>query len=151
MSQAAKSGNDSLVINQHIFANFADGDYCHLTYPNKVSVAKTGKNGNTIYAQNAMGLLANFSLRLIRGSTDDQYCQQLLNLQNNNYAGTALLSGTYVKVIGDGQGNLINDTYILGGGTIEQIPEGKSNAEGDTVQSVVEYKFVFANAPRVIA
>lgn len=150
MSVAAMSGNDSLVLNNNVFSDFADGDYLHLTFPNKIANAKTGKNGNTIFAQNAMGNLGNLSIMLIRGSADDQFLQQLLNLQQNNFQGTVLMSGQYVKQIGDGQGNVIADTYVISGGVLEQIPEAKSNAEGDTKQSVVEYKLVFALAPRSI-
>lgn len=150
MSTVALSGNDTLTLNNRIFADFADGTVADLEYPNNIANVKTGKNGNSIYALNETGKQADFKLRLIRGSSDDKYLNSLLAQQQANFAGFPLIFGTFIKKLGDGTGNIASDTYIVAGGIfVKQVP-AKSNVEGDTEQSVSMYEFKFSNAPRVI-
>lgn len=150
MSTVALSGNDSCMLNNRIFADYADGDYGKLTFPNDIAAVKTGKNGNSIYALNTTGLQSEFELRLIRGSADDKYLNGLLAQQNANFEGTVLLFGSVIKKIGDGKGNITNDTYVMSGGVFTRQVDTKMNAEGDTEQSVSIYRIKFSNSPRVI-
>ncbi len=150
MSTVALSGNDTVVINDHVFNDFAEGNVVELTFPNDIANVKTGKNGNTIYGLNEMGKQCDLKMRLIRGSNDDIFMNQLLNLQYNNFAETVLMQGSFIKKIGDGQGNIINDTYILGGGVFIKQVEGLSNVEGDATQSVSVYQMKFGLSPRAI-
>jgi hypothetical protein len=152
MSTVAMSGNDSVIMNGRIFRDFGDGDFAQLEFPNEIAQVKTGKNGNSIYSINESGKQASLKLKVIRGSADDKYLQQLLNLQNipANFPATVLSTGTLVKNIGDGQGNVSQDTYVLSGGIFTKIPGAKSNAEGDVEQSTVMYEMKFSNAPRVL-
>jgi hypothetical protein len=150
MSTVALSGSDVVNINNRVFADVADGDFANLTYPNEIANVKTGKNGNSIYSFNATGKQCDFVIRVIRGSSDDKFLNNLLSLQDNNFAGTVLLVGEFIKKIGDGEGNVASDTYILSGGIFVKRVEAKSNAEGDTEQSVAIYTMRFANAPRAI-
>lgn len=150
MASAALSGNDTSTINNHLFTDLADGDCVVLSYPNDIAQVKTGKNGNSIYALNESGKQCELIFKLIRGSNDDQFMNNLLILQQSNFAGWPLMIGTFIKKVGDGQGNIASDTYILGGGIfIKQVP-AKSNQEGDPQQSTVEYHMKFSNAPRAI-
>jgi hypothetical protein len=144
------SGSDTLVLNNRVFSDFADETVAELTFPTDIAQLKTGKNGNSIYALNESGKQCEFKIRLIRGSSDDQFLQNLLNQQQANFAGTVLLQGQFVKKLGDGQGNVTSDTYILGGGVFTKQVEGKSNVAGDTEQSVAIYMMKFSNAPRVL-
>jgi hypothetical protein len=73
-----------------------------------------------------------------------------LAAQDQNFAGTVLMIGEFVKKIGDGAGGIANDTYITSGGIFLKRVNAKSNVEGDTGQSVSEYKMKFSNAPRTI-
>lgn len=150
MPTVVMSGKDTLVINGHSFNDFADGDVAKVTFPNDISAVKTGKNGNSIYSLNASGLQADLEVKVLRGSADDKFLNNLLNLQNNNFEGFPLMSGTFVKVLGDGQGNIQYDTYILGGGIFSKNVEAKSNVEGDTDQSTSTYMLKFSNSPRVL-
>lgn len=150
MSTVSLSGNDSVVINNRVFADFADGDIVDLTFPNDIAQVKTGKNGNSIYALNETGKQAEMKLRVMRGSSDDKFLNNLLVQQQANFAGTILLIGQFVKKIGDGLGNITSDTYILGGGVFTKVPEAKSNVEGNTDQSIVLYTLKWTNAPRAI-
>lgn len=150
MSTIALSGSDSFKLNNRIFSDFADGDFVVLDYPNDIANVKTGKNGNSIYSLNETGRQADATIRLIRGSADDKFMNNLLALQQNNFAGFTLMIGEFVKRMGDGAGNLANDTYIAGGGIFTKFVPAKSNAEGDTDQSVSTYHVKFSNVPRVI-
>jgi hypothetical protein len=138
------------VLNGQPLSDFADGNCVELTFPNGIANVKTGKNGNAIFGFNASGVQAEVKLRIIRGGNDDKFLQNLLTQQNNNFAATVLLTGTFVKKLGDGAGNVTSDTYILGGGVFEKIPEGKSNVEGETEQSIAMYSVKFATAIRVL-
>lgn len=150
MSTVAMSGSDTIKINNRILADLADGDCVALTFPNDIMQVKTGKNGNSIYGLNESGKQCEFTLRIIRGSADDKFMQNLLSQQQSNSAGFALMIGEFVKRIGNGAGAITNDTYITSGGAFVKQVEAKSNVEGDTEQSIAIYHIKFSNAPRVL-
>lgn len=150
MSTVAMSGDDTLILNNRILTDFADQDCAVLTFPNKIAAAKTGKNGNTIYSMNQMGKQAELSMRIIRASADDKFLNNLLSQQQGNFSGFPLLIGSFIKNIGDGQGNVAKDTYQTSGGIFLEIPMAKTNTEGQEEQSVAIYKLLFSLAPRVI-
>lgn len=151
MPGIALSGNDTIIIQQRTLTDLADANCVELTYPNDIANLKIGKNGNAIYGLNTTGQMAESKIRVLRGSQDDQFMNGLLNAQQNNFAGTVLMFGQFIKKIGDGAGNITSDTYILSGGVFTKIPEAKSNVEGDTEQSVVIYTIKWANQPAVRA
>jgi hypothetical protein len=151
MGAVALSGNDTIQINNTILQDLADGDCVVLTFPNEIAVPKIGKNGNAIYGLNTTGQMSEVKIKVLRASSDDQTLLGLLNLQQQNFAGTVLLQGQFIKKIGDGQGNITSDTYIMEGGVFTKIPEAKTNVEGDVAQSVAEYTIKFANSPTVRA
>lgn len=150
MSTIALSGQDAVVLNGRVFSDLADGNCVELRFPTDIMQVKTGKNGNSIYALNESGKQCEVDLRVVRGSADDKFLLNLLSNQQANPPGFPLMQGEFVKLIGDGKGNISNDTYVISGGVFVKIPEAKSNVEGDTEQSVVIYRMKFSNAPRVI-
>lgn len=151
MSTVAMSGSDTIKINNRILADLADTDTAVLTFPNDIASVKTGKNGNSIYGLNETGKQCELVLRIIRGSADDKFLNNLMANQQNGFASFILMTGEFVKRIGDGLGNVANDTYITSGGVFTKQIEAKSNIEGDTEQSVAIYHLKFSNAPRIIA
>lgn len=151
MSTFTVTSNDTLVLNDHVFNDLATDDVTVITFGADFTNRKTGKNGNTIYAQNAQGKNCDLMLKVLRGSSDDQFMQQLINSSPNDYPSKVLLSGTFVKRLGDGQGNVKSDTYVLKGGAIARNPDGKENVGGDTAQAEVMYKVLFASGDRNIA
>lgn len=150
MSTIALSGNDSVVINDHIFADQADANVAELTFPNDIANVKTGKNGNAIYGLNESGRQCELKIRVVRGSTDDKFLNGLLANQQSNFAGFTLMTGQFIKKLGDGKGKVTSDTYILSGGVFTKQVEGKTNVEGEPDQSVAMYTMKFSNAPRAI-
>lgn len=150
MTTTAMSGNDTIIINNRVYSDFGDGAVVELTFPSDIAQVKTGKNGNSIYGLNTTGLQCELKLRLIRGSSDDIFTNNLLQQQNLNFAGFPLMIGQFIKKIGDGFGNITSDTYILGGGVFTKQVEAQSNVEGSTDQSIAVYMMKFTNAPRAI-
>lgn len=150
MSVVALSGSDTLMINNRILSDLADGDAAALTFANDIANLKTGKNGNSIYSFNASGKECEVKIRLIRGSADDKFLNNLMAQQQSNFAGIVLMNGEFIKKIGDGAGVISSDTYIMSGGIFTKMIEAKSNVEGDTEQSVSVYTLKFSNAPRVL-
>ncbi len=150
MSTVAITGDDTLTIIDHTFHDLADGDYSMLDFPNELSVVKTGKNGNSIYSFNETGRQATLKLRVVRASADDKYLLNLITQFKANPAGFILMYGTFVKKLGVGTGVVSSDTYILSGGVFTKEVAVKSNAEGDTEQSVSIWEMKFTLAPRVI-
>ncbi len=144
------TSNDTLTLNNHVFNDLSVGDVTTITFPNPLVNRKTGKNGNTIFAQNANGLNADLVLRVMRGSTDDEYLQQLINTSPTDFPSTVLLAGTFVKRLGDGQGNVKSDTYVLQGGVISKLVDGKENVEGDVTQAESVYNVIFASGQRTL-
>lgn len=152
MSTVALSGSDTININNRILADLADADAVTLTFPNNIAAVKTGKNGNSLYALNESGKQCEAKIRVIRGSNDDKFLNNLLEQQDSsgNFAQTVLMIGQFIKKIGDGLGNVASDTYIVSGGIFTKRLEAKSNYDGDTEQSVVVYTIMFSKSPRAI-
>lgn len=147
---ASLTGNDTLVIAGINIVDVCDGDWFMYNFENDLANAKRGKNGNTIFAENAMGLLANATLRVLRGSYNDTQLNSLMQSQFDDFSAFVLLDGQFVKRVGDGQGNITNDTGRMSGGIFKRAVDAKSNAEGDTDQSVSVYNFIFAEIDRAI-
>lgn len=150
MSTIALSGSDTIVINNRPLADLADADCATLEFPNDIANVKTGKDGNAIYGLNESGKQCEVKLRVVRGSDDDKFLNNLQTQQQANFAGFTLMIGQFVKQLGDGQGVISSDTYIMSGGVFTKPPMAKTNVEGDTEQSVAIYTLKFSNAPRVI-
>jgi len=151
MPSFSLTGADTAIIGGITLVDVADGDWFTVTFPNMLAEVKTGKNGNSLFASNATGQQSEATLRLIRGSYNDKQMDALLQQQIQNFAAFALLDGQFTKNIGDGQGNISPDKYVSQGGMFTYNVDAKSNAEGDTEQSVSVYRFKFANMQRVLS
>lgn len=147
------TGKDTIAVGSRglaprILADLADGDTGVLDFPNNLVEAKTGKNGNTIYAFNSTGKVVTLNIRVIRGSADDKYLNGEMNRYLQDPAAYTLIDGEIVKRIGDGEGNITNDVYSLDGGVVQKMPATKENVEGDTEQAVTIWQVIFANSDR---
>jgi hypothetical protein len=145
------TGNDTIIIAARVFRDLADGNVGMIEFPNNLVEVKNGKNGNRIYALNAQGGIANLTLRLIRGSSDDKYLNSRLAEYRNDPASFILMDGEFVKRVGDGQGNVTSDVYRLDGGIIQKVPGVKDNVEGDTEQAVSIWNITFGNTNRAMS
>lgn len=151
MSALAMSGDDTLTLNKRPIVDLADGDVGTLTFPNGLVEVSVGKNGNAMFALNNKGKMAEQMIKVVRGSPDDKYMQSQMTTMENNFPGYVLMVGQFVKVLGDGVGNITNDTYVMSSGVVAKRVEAKSNSDGETGQNTVEYHIKWAKAVRVIA
>jgi hypothetical protein len=150
MPSNSLTGRDSVIVDGRLLEDLVDGDNAALTFPNEVATVKTGKNGNTLFASNATGRQGDLTLRVIRGSSSDRFLHRRYKDQQRDLSLFVLLTARLIKRIGDGTGGITNDTYNLTGGVFIKNQEGKSNAEGDTEQSVTIYQLRFGNVERAI-
>ena len=144
------TGNDTLVLNDNVFTDLATGTTSEITFPNELVNIKTGKNQNSLIALNQAGYNGNLVLKLARGSSDDQFLNNILAAMEGNFVGTALISGSFTKQLGDGAGNVTNDVYDLAGGVISKIPGAMENVEGDVAQAETTWNIKFTNCSRSI-
>lgn len=151
MATISLTGKDTIQINDRVFDNVGDGEVATLTFPNELVGLKIGKNGNAIYALNETGKEVDFDLRVLRGSADDKFLNSLKLTMERDFAAFTTLTGEIVKRIGDGDGNVSNDTYTLSGGVFKQSIDVTSNVEGDTEQAISLYRLKFTNGARAIS
>lgn len=145
------TGEDTIILNDRILADLADGDCVNIDFPNNLVEGKVGKNGNTIYSLNAQGGVSTVTLRILTGSADDKFLNSQLAAYRNDPASYTLMPAEFVKRAGDGSGNVTADVYKLKGGIVQKIPNAKENKEGDTEQSVSIYQLYFGNTTRIMS
>lgn len=150
MPQVSLSGKDTIQIDGRVIKDLADGDCGVLEFPDELASVKASKNGNTLYALNESGRKAKMTLRLVRASDDDKFLNSRLAEMKNDFSDFILLQGNVVKRVGNGKGKRSNDIYMCDGGVFTKQPGAKTNAEGDTEQSVTIYEIMFGNGDRSV-
>lgn len=150
MATYTLTGDDTIIINDLPLNDFPNGDIATLDLPNNLMEIATGKNGNTIFALDEAGNNATLTVRVLLSSNDDKRLNSLIP-PSDGFASYVLATGSVVKQVGDGQGNISYNTYLLQGGMVQKKPAIKSNVNGDVEQAIVEYVIQFANAARAIA
>lgn len=150
MSTFSVLGSDTIKIGDRILADFGHGEIAKVSYPTELSTVKTGKNGNTIFVQNASGFQATMELKVLRGSSDDKFLQSLLTLYRSAPTTFVLQNAEIVKKVGDGTGNVTADTYILVGGIPTKQVEMIVNVEGEVDQALAVYSYTFASSDRAL-
>jgi hypothetical protein len=144
------NGDDTIVIGGRVIQDVGDGDVAELAFPNEFMAVKTGKNGNSIYSFNSTGEQCDLKLRVLRGSDDDRFLNSEVLALRSDPPSYQVLDAQLVKRIGDGSGNVSNDTYVLGGGVPTRNVGAVENVEGSTDQAISIYEFKFTNSKRAI-
>lgn len=142
------TAEDTFSVFDRVITDFADDDASTVAFATDIVTIKTGKNKNAIFAKNEAGGNASVVLRVMRGSSDDQFLNGKLSEMQRDFVATSLANGEFVKRLGDGQGNVVRDVYTLLGGTFTRNVDGKENVSGDTEQGVAVYNLMFANVKR---
>lgn len=150
MSTFALTGNDTLILNERVIKDMADGSIVEIAYQNERVGITTGKNDNTIYAENRTGSNAVLTLRVIRGSADDRWLNGLSIQQNRDLPSFVLLRGAFTKRVGNGFGEISYDNYVLIGGVFQNYPDTQENLQGETEQGSTVYTIVFSRAERAL-
>jgi hypothetical protein len=144
------SGNDILNVNGTIITGHADGDAFKLEPQGDISEYKVSKDGNSIVALKNTGILCKLTIRLVRGCADDIALNGLLAQWRGSPNTFALMPAEYIKATGDGNGNTVNEVYVLNGGTFKIIPGGHTSMDGSVDASVVVYELWFRNDARLL-
>jgi hypothetical protein len=139
------TGSDTAQIDGNVISTLADGIPFDVTFPNNLATLKAGKEGNSIFAKNEMGRIADVTLRLLLGGVDDTYLLGRMQQWIQSESTFELLTGVFVKHVGDGNGNVVSKVYQCSGGIFVKQQEVKTSAEGDSEQSVSVYMLQFAN------
>ena len=143
--------DDTLSLFGRIITDFADGKTTTIAIPNEWANVTTGKNGNGIIARNANGKNSVLTLRLMRGSSDDNFLQAKIAAADADFVAQELATGEYVKRIGDGEGNVKRDVYTLLGGSFSKIaPDAEEDVSGTADQAVAVYVIKFIKTLRSI-
>lgn len=145
MPAVSLTGQDTAQIDGIILSTLADGIPFDLTFPNEFGVVKAGKNGNSIYAKNENGRIAEVTLRVLLGGSDDKFLNSRLAQWKLDTSGFKFLTGLFIKRVGDGQGGLQSKVYNCTGGIFQRQVEVKTSSEGDTEQSVAIYQLRFGD------
>jgi hypothetical protein len=145
MPTVSLTGQDTVTINGVIFSDLADGTPFDITFPEPLGRVKAGKNGNTIYAKNEMGRVADITLRILLGGANDKYLNALLQQWITDPSAFTLMTAVFCKRFGDGQGNVESKVYNCSGGFFLRQVEAKTSAEGDPEQSVAVWPLQFGN------
>lgn len=145
------TGKDTIIIDNRIFTDLAEGDTAMLDFPNNLVEAKIGKNKNVIFAFNSSGKTVTVTLRVLVGSPDDKYLNSRMAEFINDPPTFILHEGEFIKRSGDGIGNSVDVIYTMNAGIIQKFPNTKENVSGDTEQSVAVWQLQFANTERKIA
>lgn len=150
MSSVSLVGQDTIIINDRVFADLSNGNVGQIMFENDSANVMVGKDKNAIYAFNAQGVQATVELRVMRGSSDDKFLNNLYSQQCANFVGTTLLTGVFVKKIGDGSGQVENDSYSMSGGIFMRSVDVISNVEGEPEQGTSTWRLRFTEVVRSI-
>lgn len=144
------TGSDVVTLNGRVFHDFAVGDVINLTFAEDLVKVQAAKNGNIVYGLNEGGKVSGLTLKLLAGSSDDQYLNSLLSSQLQDFSSFILIVGSFVKRVGNGTGVVTNVIYNTLGGIVKKFPMAKTNTTGDVEQSVVEWALEFGSNSRAI-
>lgn len=150
MPTTALTGRDTIIINDTLITDLAAGTVAELTFPNELMTVQTGKDSNTIFAYNASGEQGDFKISVIRGSGNDAFLNNLQVQMQQDPPSFELLVAQLVKRVGDGSGNVTNDTYNLIAGAFTKKVAVMENTTGDAAQAIAVYEMKFALTPRSI-
>lgn len=152
------TANDTLIISgmfngslvQQTFTTLSDKSTVHLEFANDLANGTVGKNGNGIIAANKKGSMSEMTLRPLMANADDNFLLAQLAQWTANPTAFVVLTGSFVKNFGDGQGNQVRKSYVLNGGFVQKHTDLTENVEGETDQAVSVYKLRWLNAVPVI-
>lgn len=139
------TGQDTAQIDSRILQTLADGNPFDIQFPNELGSVKVGKNGNAIFAKNEQGRIADVTIRVLLGGSDDQYLNGRMAQWNADPSAFTLITGLFVKMVGDGNGGIQSKVYDCTGGFFKKQVPAKTSSEGDSEQSVAVYEITFGS------
>lgn len=136
------TGDDTFIIWDRTITDLADGDVITVTADNNIASSVVGKGGNIIIAKDEQGKKCTVTLRVLKGSSDDQFIQAYYKTYEIDSALFVLGNGSFAKRLGDGTGNVVYDTRYLKAIHFTKPPyDATLNVNGATDQAVTVYTF----------
>ncbi len=136
------TGDDTFIIWDRTITDLADGDVITVTADNNIASSVVGKGGNIIIAKDEQGKKCTVTLRVLKGSSDDQFIQAYYKTYEIDSALFVLGNGSFAKRLGDGSGNVVFDTRYLKAIHFTKPPyDATLNVNGATDQAVTVYTF----------
>lgn len=150
MPQWTLTAKDTLVINGVQILDLGDKMTVHMEAQDALVNVDVMKNGNAIFAAKKQGQKMRMNLRgIIRGDVHTMFVTAV-NQWISNPPAFVLFSGSFVKNVGDGAGNISHVSYVLSGGVPEKLPVLEENVEGETQQAIMMMDIMWASAIPVI-
>lgn len=146
MAVETLTGNDSLILDDFVINDFANGDCVSIDFPNDTATIQKGKNGNTIYSFNNQGSIANVVIRVLLNGKTDKYLNNKYLQFKNSPTSFVLLKGTFTKRTGDGQGNETKKIFNLSGGVVLRPANTIDSSDGNIETAVAVYNLQFGNS-----
>lgn len=148
MTSFVLTGADTCIIFDRSLTDFGKGDVVKVDYENDFVKVEQGKNGNTVYTTDNSGKVAKITVKVLRGSPDDQFMANIVNQADADLPSFTLGDGIFVKRVGQGDGSVIFDTYTLGGVSPVRRQDAMENTDGEPDQAQVVYIFKAAGSRR---
>ena len=139
MDNMVLTGDDVFKINDTIIDELANGETVSVTFPNDINNVEKGKNGIGLYAKNEAGSISETVFRVKRGGVNDRFLNNILNSMLNDLASFTLMKMEFIKRLGDGEGTIFSDTYVLKGGIFSKFPETRGDSTGSVEQAIAVY------------
>lgn len=139
----ALTGKDTIALNGVQMNNLGPGDCFVGEFPNDLVKISVGKNGNVAAALDASGQVFETTIDVLRGSPEDIYLIGQLAAIEQDLPSFKMMTGNFVKRIGDGQGGVTQDSYVAANGVVKRKPGVKENVAGDTAQAIRQHRIVF--------
>lgn len=150
----AYTGKDTICLEDYngkwVLTDFADGTVAELSAPNELSALTTGYNGNSLGSHNEPGRQREFTLRLVKGSSDDKRLNTNYNLWKDRSDSFVPLRGFFTKLVKNSAGANTVDTVECYFGLPTGQPTQSSIMDGNTEQVVSIYTLRFGNSKRVM-
>ena len=140
------SAGDSLVLDDKVVLDFADGDFMTIEPANDTATSSKGKNGNGITVMNEQSSIMNVTLRLLSGHETDKYLNNKLIQFKNDTLSYTYIKATSTKYFSDGNGNISKKIINLTGGVVLRPAGSTSSATGNLEQAIAIYNLQFLNS-----
>lgn len=141
------TGDDTILLENRLLNDLADGNCIQATFPNSTVNITEGKDGNVIISKIEAKRI-DVTIRCLAGGETDEFLTNKYYQYINDSAGYIGFSCCFKKKIGNGKGE--KRTIEVGGevGVVDKLPDMVDNTTGDVSNGVAEYLLHFSRGYR---
>lgn len=135
-------GRDSFTLDgKDITVDLVDQDVVTLAPQGALNSVASTYGGKMIVAEDRNGQIHTLTFRIMRGSEMDLWLQSKYQEYHNDSPTFKTFTGSAVQRIGDGQGNVVTNTFAIHDCVFSQSPvQATINTNGSTEQLVRQYE-----------